>query len=285
MVTEPADLAPSTPEAAHDAADSGWYLYGITRREAAARAAVGADHGAPLEVLECGLLAAVVGQVPLAEFSTETLRARLEDPAWMEAMVRSHNRVIDTIHRQQAILPAKFGCVYVSVDDLKAGLERDHDGLVAHLGRLEGCDEWAVHVYVERAAIERRAANQDASMRQLRQEMASARPGRAYFLQLKLADTLAAATERALGDLAQAGYERLVRHATAGQVHSTGHPTEDARAEIEVLRAAFLVRRESEGAFVAEVNAFAASVEGLRCESSGPWPPYSFAAPTEVTLA
>ncbi len=114
-------------------------------------------------------------------------------------------------------------------------------------------------------------------MQQLQQELAAARPGRAYFLQRKLADELVAVTEQALNDLAQAGYDRLARCAVAGQVSPPARSAGDANGEIEILRAAFLVRRPSLDTFLAEVRSFAESQKGLRCESSGPWPPYSFA--------
>ena len=45
----------------------------------------------------------------------------------------------------------------------------------------------------------------------------------------------------------------------------------------------FLVRRASADAFLAEIRSFAEGQEGVRCEDSGPWPPYSFAVLTEET--
>jgi hypothetical protein len=65
--------------------------------------------------------------------------------------------------------------------------------------------------------------------------------------------------------------------AVAGQVNPVG-PVADAAGEVEILRAAFLVARDGAERFEAEVRSAADASEGLRCECSGPWPPYSFAA-------
>lgn len=284
-------------QVASETGDCGWYLYGITwlaawddRRPtsssgAQTKAELGVDlhlhEGDPVQLLTSGDLAAVVRPASLAEFGAETVRERLRDATWLEAMVRSHNEVIATIHREQAILPAKFGCVYARAEDLRIALEQTHDALVARLKRLEGCDEWAVHVYADRPTIQRRVDVEHPTIQRLHQELASARPGRAYFLQRKLADEVAVATEQVLSDLAQTGYDHLVRCTVAGQVSPPAQPAGDSNGEIEILRAAFLLQRESRDTFVAELGSFAESQAGLRCEYSGPWPPYSFAGLTE----
>jgi hypothetical protein len=256
--------------------ESGWYLYGITRAGAPATAPPVAD-GESVQLLESGDLAAIVRRVPLAEFGAEPLRAHLHDPAWVEAMVRSHNEVIAAVHQEQAILPAKFGCVYARAEDLTTALEQAHEALITGLERLEGCDEWGIHIYADRPTIQRRLIAEHPTVLRLQQDVTSARPGRAYFLQRKLADELAAATEQAVSELARAAYERLVPWAVASQVNPPARPAHNASAETEILRAAFLVLRETADRFLSEVRAFGEGQEGLRCAYSGPWPPYSFA--------
>jgi len=276
-------------ESAGDAA-RGWYLYGITRRgllaaalaEAGAGPAVGAGltvapgDAEPLQLLECCGLAAVVRPVLLADFSLAVLQERLRSAPELEAMVRSHNRVIEAIHARQAILPAKFGVVYAHDRDIVSGLRSACDTLLPQLHRLEGCDEWALHLYADRAVVRDRIAARIPAIGRLREEYAAARPGRAYFLERQLRDELEAATRQALVTLAQSAFDRVVGSALAGQVNPVG-PVADAAGEVEILRAAFLVARDGAEHFDAEVRSAADASEGLRCECSGPWPPYSFA--------
>jgi Gas vesicle synthesis protein GvpL/GvpF len=290
--------AQAATQPAPAAADWGWYLYGITRRGAvgtirsergdvdrgAAESATDPggdeDEGEPLQVLDCGALAAIVRRVPLAQFSEEALRAHGDDTAWIAEMARRHNQVIVAIHEEQAILPAKLGSVYARAEDVQAAVAGVHEALRAQLERVEGCDEWAVHMYADRAAIEQRVAAHP-TIQALQQEIAAAGPGRAYLLQRKLDEERAAATDQALREMAQAEYEHLARGAAAGQLTQPARSASETHDEIEVLRAAFLVPRASADTFLAELRSCVEGREGVHCEYSGPWPPYSFAVLTE----
>jgi hypothetical protein len=254
------------------------------------------DEGEPLQALDCGALAAIVRRVPLAQFSDDALRARHDETAWFAEMAHRHNRVIAAIHQQQAILPARFGSIYGRAEDVQRAVAAAQEALLAQLERVEGCDEWTVHVYAHRPAIAQRVAAEHPTIHQLQHELATASPGRAYFLQHKLDEERAAATEQALRELAQAAYERLARAAAAswpkatrgrsprggaGRVTPLARSTPDAHGEIEILRAAFLVRRPSADPFLATLRSCVESHDGVRCDYSGPWAPYSFAAPPE----
>jgi hypothetical protein len=289
-------LAPAQANA--PAADEwGWYLYGITRRGALATTQpersngargtavlalnLGRDDGEPVQVLDCGALAAIVRRVPLAQFSAEALRTRHDDTAWFADMAHRHNQVIAALHQQQAILPAKFGSIYARAEDVQTAVAEAQEALLAQLERVEGCDEWAVHVYANHPAIAQRVAAEHQRLHQLQHELATASPGRAYFLQRELDEERAAATEQALRELGQAAYDRLARWAVAGRVTPPARSTPDAHGEIEILRAAFLVRRANADTFLAEVRSCVEGHDGVHCEYSGPWAPYSFAVPIE----
>jgi hypothetical protein len=288
------------PQAQADApaADEwGWYLYGITRRGAVATTPpergysdrgkvelaldLEGDEGAPVQVLDCGALAAIVRRVPLAQFSEEALRARHDDTAWFAAVARRHNQVIAALHQQQAILPAKFGSIYARAEDVQTAVAEAQEALLAQLERVEGCDEWAVHVYAARPAIAQRVAAAHLTIQQLQHDLAAASPGRAYLLQRQLDKERAAAMDQALRELAQAAYEHLARGAVAGRVTPPARSTPEAHGEGEILRAAFLVRRARADTFLAEVRSCLEGRDGVRCDYSGPWAPYSFAVPIE----
>jgi hypothetical protein len=289
-------LAPAQANA--PAADEwGWYLYGITRRGALATTQpqrgdgargtaalaldLGRDEGEPVQVLDCGALAAIVRRVPLAQFSEDALRARHDDTAWFAEMAHHHNWVITALHQQQTIVPAKFGSIYARAEDVQTAVAQAQEALLAQLERVEGCDEWAVHVCAARPVIEQRISAEHPIIQQLQHDLATASPGRAYFLQRKLEEEHAAVTEQALRELAQAAYEHLAGCAVAARVTPPLRSTPDAHGEIEILRAAFLVQRASADTFLAELRSCVEGRDGIRCEYSGPWAPYSFAVPLE----
>src|SRR5262245_9440870 len=198
-------------------ASVGWYFYGITSG-GSLDAVIAADaerqldnsrHAGPLQLLEFAGLAAVVRPVFLADFSQPVLRERLRDASTLETMVRNHNRVIEAVHAQQSILPAKFGVVYVNADEVMSALRPAHDTLLEKLHRLDGCAEWAVHLYADKTIAREHIAADDLSIRRLRHQRAIARPGRAYFLDQQIEDALASATEQALTTLADQTFERF----------------------------------------------------------------------------
>lgn len=278
--------------AAHTDANDGWYLYGITRalsgdsrpawREADWHDAVGTWLGLspdaePPHLLEHRGLAAVVRRVSQADFTAEALESRLGDPAWIETMVRGHNAVITAVHQEQPILPVRFGGVYARLEDLTAAMEQRHDRLLAQLERLDGCDEWGVHIYVDPRAVHARVRAERAAS-PVQHELAGASPGRAYFLRRKLDDGIAARSAQLLDELAQAAYDRLGRLATAACAERPARPSGDVGDEVEALRAALLVHRARRDEFIADLRSCAEDQGGWRCTFSGPWPPYSFVA-------
>ncbi len=257
--------------------EDGWYLYGITRHESGGESAnVVSVPGQSVQVLECENIAAIVSPVSTDDFSAETLAARAEDIGWLESVVRAHNEVIAAVHARQTILPAKFGSVYTGLPDLKVALEQMQEPLLRQLEQLEGTDEWAVHVYADRSMAREYVAAHDAGTVALERELNSARPGRAYFLQRKLKDYIATATENALNGLAQTAFDDLSAHAVAAQVNPPGQAGVDS-TRVEVLRAAFLVSRTDSDNFLGAAENLRDDEEGLDVEVTGPWPPYSFA--------
>lgn len=270
-----------------DAGDRAWYLYGIVR---APHSSGGGETelanslpsltaaGVSVSLLPVGDLAAVVRPVRRSDFTEEALQTRLRDPATLEEMVRAHNEVITAIHEQRSILPAKLGGVYERLDDLEEALEDSAGSLRAQLDRVEGCDEWAIHIYAERAAVERDVATGHPTLRRLQDELSTASPGRAYFLQRKVANDLATATAQALEEVAQSAFELLRAQAVDGHASPAARSADTVEGEIEVLRAAFLVARATTERFAAAAESLNGSRPGVRCEYSGPWPPYSFAA-------
>jgi hypothetical protein len=284
-------VSSSAAQAPHE---DGWYLYGITRPTPSET--VPAASGAPehhlvdagldvgpdrerVHVLVIGSLAAVVRRVPLADFTAEALQARLAEPGRLEAMVQAHNAVIHAVHQQRAILPVRLGAVYARLEDIAAAVEARDQALAAQLAGLDGCDEWAVHVCADRRIVQAHALAQQAP--DWERQLASAGPGRAYLLRRRLADGLAAKTAEIADEIALAAYRQLARLAVDARAERPASPSDGADGETEVLRAAFLVRRERSEEFVGTVRTSGEDGRGWHCTYSGPWPPYSFAAAPE----
>jgi hypothetical protein len=86
--------------------------------------------------------------------------------------------------------------------------------------------------------VEAEVSARDPKLLELRDQLADARPGRAFFLQRKLADELAGATDVALNEAARQAHAGLVARALDFEASP---PTRGAHGEpdrIEILRAA-----------------------------------------------
>lgn len=282
-------MAPATAESrpAAGGESRGWYLYGIIQSEHGTDAGIslpaadtdtsaGSASSEPARLLVEGSLAAVVRMVTLVPSDEGKLALGLRTAQQLEAMVIEHNELIAAIHRQCTILPSKFGCVYTREDDLRQALRQQQASLLDQLHRLEHCDEWGVHVYAEPSLVRERLARNDPRVRRVEDELATATPGKAYLLKRQLANLLVEATGQSLADLGREALDHLARH--AADVSVAGQPRKAARLdeEVEILRASFLMRRPTSAAFFDALQAFAEGNEGLRCEYTGPWPPYSF---------
>jgi hypothetical protein len=104
--------------------------------------------------------------------------------------------------------------------------------------------------------------------------MATATPGRGYFLQRQLDRQIDLAAEEAATELAALAYTYLASHAADAQVSA---PDAGSDAGIEVLKVALLVSRDDADSFLEAVQAVGDVYPGLSATYSGPWPPYSFA--------
>lgn len=275
------DLSPRAQGARGNQDQEGWgyYLYGvISHVQLPASSHVvrrSLDDGEPVEILPCGQLDAVVSRVPLAEFSPEKLTGRLEDPVWVKNMVLGHARVIDEIHRERTILPAKFGAVYRTTEDVATALETMHNKLVSMLIRLEACDEFGVRLYVDREVIEKWVMVNDPESSRLNRELTNASPGRAYLMKRSLAEIVREATSRFIDDSVYQTYERLLSLALDSRINRP--QSAGAQPESEILNVSYLVQRTNTVAFTEEAQRSAEDRVGLRCEYCGPFPPYNFA--------
>ncbi len=268
--------------------DQAWYLYGITESGQSADLLArveGVPGGDPVRLIACKEVAAIVQPVPLSEFGPEALAARLEDAAWLEAAARRHHDVVTTLHGRCSLLPARFGALYASPDDVLGALQQQHDALRDQVRHVAGCDEWTLWLYADRGALLPAVESRYPALAALQQEVASASHGRAYLLRRKLATERDHALEEGLLALAEDAYTWLMEHAVDGRralLAQASHATPEADSageEQALLNADLLMPRARLDAFAAALEAFAATHTGVRWAWSGPWPPYSFVSP------
>lgn len=258
------------------------YVYGIVRLDPGRSLVDRFDNqGFPacglLRTIACDRLAALGSALPAPDGGS--FEQALQDTARARDMVLNHHRVLEGVMGQCTVLPLRFGAVFADEGAVKAVLEKHRDALDKALDRIDGALEWGLKVYCDRKRLERWLAAEAAAIRDLQQQVADVEPGKAFFLRRRLARAVGEEVERAVDRCLTAAEERVravARDVAALRIQS---PEVHGRPDEMVCNRAYLVDRDAEGRLLSLVGELrsAHAPPGFDFETSGPWPPYSFA--------
>ena len=168
--------------------------------------------------------------------------------------VLAHARVVDALATaNDAVLPVRFGRGFRDLDDLELAAARLAPELEERLAVVAGCVEIGLHVVAPQQTARAGASGRDYMQRRLRD--------------LARLEALAEDIHAPLAERARA----------ATRTYSVG-PT-------ALLRAAYLVPAADVATFRTAVEHAQRRHEELSFACTGPWPPYSFAAPEQEGVA
>lgn len=247
-------------------AESGRYLYAISRGlEPGALEGVTGLRGAPLELVAHRELAAVVSDVPLAEFDEDALKRNLERLDWLEQVARDHDAVVQAATLAGPTAPLRLAVIFDDDDGVRQRVDELHDELVAVLDRVEGRAEWSVKVLVPPPP--------EAPGRS-----GEAEGGGAAYLRRKKAEGDARRQhQEATGRIGDEVHRELAADVVASRLLQPQDPQLTGHQGSMVLNGAYLVDVDEGDRFAERVRDLAARHPEVRLEAAGPWPPYSFA--------
>ena len=256
-----------------DAEGTVLHAYGVVR---AGDAAVLPERGigtAPVAHVAVDDLAAVVSDLPGAEYGEAVWRAHAEDPEWLGVVAAEHNAVLETLVDQTDVLPLRLPGLYRHRDALVAELRANAGQLTATFDAVRGHVEWGVKVFLVEEP----------------DEPALPKPssGRDYLTRKASASSRKEAARDRRAQLLLDAHEALTRAAADAVVNAPQDPALSGRREPMLLNAAYLVPRTERDAFLDEADRLgeALAPEGMRLEVTGPWPPYNFAGRAESSDA
>jgi len=235
------------------------------------------DPAYPVYALPYQAIQAIVSKVSLREFGKEALKANLNDLEWLEAKVRAHQGVLQSILANHTIIPLKFCTIYRTENRLQEMLAQHYDDFLHALARLEGRKEWGVKVYCDREALTQKVDESSDKVKMLRAEMTSKSSGMAYFMKKKLEEAVAEEVERIVDEHAQRSHDRLSSHAEDAVINPLQGEEITGGREM-ILNGAYLVAEERRTAFQTELGSLQEEYSGFgfSYEMTGPWPPYNF---------
>ncbi|MEE1814440.1 GvpL/GvpF family gas vesicle protein [Streptomyces sp. SP18ES09] len=217
-------------------------------------------------------IAFIISRVAADEFDERTLKARFEDIQWLEGMARAHHEVVQTLAREDTVLPLRLATLYQDDRHAREALAAQHDLFAERIALLRDRSEWGVKLCIESPA------SSDDPAPDGRGSAGALSPGKAY-LQRRRAQH--SAREDRYHN-AQEAAQRIDELVPRFRTHRVRHPAQRgalAGPEENVLNDAYLVPDELAEAFSTALAAVATDLEGVRVEVTGPWAPYSFAMP------
>lgn len=253
-----------------------WYVYGVVDADVEPPEGV-PGVGATVTTLREGSLGALVSHVPLDEFDEDSVRARLEDPAWLAEAAQAHEAVLAAALRSGAVVPFRLLTVFRDGDRLRDFLAVRGDDLRAALDRVRGKIEVGIKAFVDREVLDRTIAEDSPALAELDAEIASAQIGRAYLLRRRREQAVHDESTRRSVTLAEDVHARLLAAADAGVANPVQSREATGRQEEMILNGAYLVPAGDEGLERAldELRERYRDL-GLTLERTGPWPPYNF---------
>ena len=256
------------PRRATPPSEPAWYVYGVVSSGAELDDALkGIDPARPVTILREDALAAVTSQVPLEEFDEERLREHLADMAWVEATARAHERVLEHVQEQTAVVPMRMCTIYRTEGGVREMLHREADPFEEAIDHLAGKAEWGVKAFV---SLDADGPDDEAD--------AGGSRGAAYMERKR---TERERRQHALDiaeDAAVAIHERLSPLADDAQVIPLQRPEASGHGGAMILNGVYLVAGEELERFHEEVRALQTEFgpQGIELVCTGPWPAYNF---------
>ncbi|UZF45091.1 GvpL/GvpF family gas vesicle protein [Rhodococcus rhodochrous] len=223
-----------------------------------------------------GGLTAVVGTVPLDDFGEAALARNLEDLDWLERVARAHDSVVAGVARHVSVVPLRLATVCLDDERVRALLTEHREQFSSALALVTGRTEWGVKAFADRKAL-------TAAVAEAQTEGAGSGTGTAYLLRRRAQLAAQESVERDAAARAAEIHERLLRVSAAGRRGAPTDPALSGSHEWMLLNGTYLVDDDRTDEFRSEVEELASMYTGIRLETSGPWPPYSFAGAERIS--
>ena len=262
----------------------GFYVYAVARaRNGSApeiRPLDGIVPDAPVFTVSCDNLLAVVSPIPLDEFRSKILEASEVASDWARAAVLGHQRVLARLMKDYTLIPFRFSSLYTTEERVREMLDRNRASLEEAITRLQEAVEWGVKLFCDRQSLVNWVQDNSETLCLQREAIARASAGAGYFLRKKSDHAAQAEAERAVDACVETSHAGLSHHARQAVTNHVQPAAAHGRRDDMVLNGAYLVDNSCASDFHAELASLEQryAVQGFAYESTGPWPPYNFAA-------
>lgn len=185
-----------------------------------------------------------------------------------------HQKVIDKARKDRAIIPVRFGVILKEKEGVIKLLQSSYNEFKEKLGRFSDSDEFGVKISLKQDAFEKMkisVTEESDEVNDLKKEISVSKEGKAYFLNLKLNESIKNKTYHKIDEKTISIHNELAKYAI------------DVRRLNEnisqiILNSSFLVKRSKADEFTKKAEQLKQECKkyGFAFHLSGPWAPYSF---------
>lgn len=234
------ESAVSTDQEAPARSGLGSYVYGIIRADTRIPEGLEpiphGDGGGGLGLITQGALAAVVSDVGT------------ERPLGTRQDLMAHERVLNAIAADAAVLPMRFGAVVADDDAVADELLAPHqDYFVQALDAMDGLAEFSLRGDYDESAVIGRIVSENPEIEKLREKIDGVDEDASYYDRIRLGEAISQVMDRLRQEDADAVLDALERYAVATTVKEPG-------GQNGAVHVAFLVRRDHRSDFERAVD-------------------------------
>ncbi len=258
----------------------GYYVFAITLGQFEfSLPSLTMDENYPLFVFPFGSAQAVISKVPLDVYSERALQARLNDPAWFEQTLRTHNSILGKIQSQASIVPMRVCTICDSMEVLEAFLNEHHDDFVSTLQLIDGNRTWRFRIYCNEPRLRKLTARASNRVRAIQAEMAGKSQVAAQALYEKLESVLEEEARSVCRACVKHSHGTLSTIAVKNKKASIPQQEAGTPEKREIFRCDYLVSVTSKHAFGNELTSLIEAYKslGFELEVEGPHSPAQFA--------
>lgn len=221
---------------------------------------------------------ALVSWVSPDDFSEDNLKKHLADMGWVEKNIRLHEKVIEEIMKDQAVLPFKFGTVFENEANVEKLLKTNNTEFKVVLASLDGKEEWGLKIYCNSEYFKDALCRENDRISEIDKEITAAGKGKAYFLKKKKDEIIKDVINEKISEYTKDCFERLKVTVVDTKINNILPKEVTEKKEDMVLNAAFLInnKRIKEFENVLAYLKTKYTDKGLIFDCTGPWPPYNF---------
>jgi len=221
---------------------------------------------------------AIVSGVSPDDFSEDNLKKHLADIGWVEKNIRLHEKVIEEIMKDQAVLPFKFGTIFENEANVEKLLKTNGPEFKAVLASLDGKEEWGLKIYCDSEYFKDALCKKNERIAEIDKEITPAGKGKAFFLKKKKDEIIKDIINEKISEYTKDCFERLKITAADTKINNILPKEVTEKQEDMVLNAAFLInnKRIKDLENVLAYLKTKYTDKGLIFDCTGPWPPYNF---------